>query len=377
MAEWQGAVEHLELNGSAEGKRRRMRILMTGHLGYIGTAAVPLFLARGHDVIGCDTDLFGACTFTPAVGPAASIRNLGLDIRDLQPDHLVGFDAVVHLAGLSNHPLGSHDPALTDEINHRAAVRLAAVARQAGVPRFAFSSSCANYGAAGDDFIDESGAFAPLLPYGQSKVDAERGIAVLATKDFSPVMLRNATAYGLSPRIRFDLVVNNLTAWAFTMGDVLMKSDGSPWRPLVHVEDIARAFLAVCEAPREDIHLEAFNIGATEQNLRIIEIARIVAEVVPGTRIRFAPNAGPDRLCYRVNCDRFARRFPAYVPRWTVRAAVEELHEACQRFGLEVDEFEGVRYARLPHLKARITAGEVTPELRPVQAAAGLEPATA
>jgi nucleoside-diphosphate-sugar epimerase len=195
-------------------------------------------------------------------------------------------------------------------------------------------------------------------------VDAERGIAALADEGFSPVMLRNATAYGLSPRIRFDLVVNNLTAWAFTTGDVLMKSDGSPWRPLVHVEDIARAFLAVCEAPREAIHLEAFNVGATAQNHRMIEIARVVAEVVPGTTIRFVPGAGPDPLCYRVSCDKFARRFPGFTPRWTVRAAVEELHEACRRFGLARGEFEGERYARLPHLKARIAAGLMTPDFR-------------
>ena len=352
-----------------------MRVLMTGHLGYIGTRAVPLFQSRGHDVVGCDTDLFRGSTFGPAIGPAADIPNLGLDIRDLRPDHLAGFDAVVHLAGLSNHPLGSHDPALTDAINHRAAVRLAQAARTAGVPRFAFSSSCANYGAAGEDLIDEDGAFAPLLPYGRSKVDAERGIAALADECFSPVMLRNATAYGLSPRIRFDLVVNNLTAWAFTTGDVLMKSDGSPWRPLVHVEDIARAFVAVCEAPREAIHLEAFNVGATAQNHRMIEIARVVAEVVPGTAIHFVPGAGPDPLCYRVSCEKFARRFPAFAPRWTVRAAVEELHEAYRRFGLARGEFEGERYARLPHLKARIAAGLLTSDLRWAAAAPAATPA--
>jgi nucleoside-diphosphate-sugar epimerase len=347
-----------------------MRILMTGHLGYIGTSAVPLFQAHGHTIVGCDTDLFAGCTFGPDIGPAAHVPNLAVDIRDLTPDHLLGFDAVVHLAGLSNHPLGSYDPVLTDEINHRAAVRLAEVAKQAGVPRFAFSSSCANYGAAGDDFIDEGGAFAPMLPYGQSKVDAEHGIAELADERFSPVMLRNATAFGLSPRIRFDLVVNNLTAWAFTTGDVLMKSDGSPWRPLVHIEDIARAFLAVCEAPREEVHLEAFNIGATSANYRMIEIARIVADVVPGTTIRFAPNAGPDPLCYRVNCDKFAQRFPRYLPKWTVRAAVEELYDACRSYGLSAADFESERYARLPHLKAQIASGRVTRDYRPVPSVA-------
>ena len=341
-----------------------MRILMTGHLGYIGTAAVPIFLDHAHEVIGCDTDLFHGSTFGHEIGPAAIVPDLGLDIRDLQPDHLVGFDAIVHLAGLSNHPLGNRDPAVTDAINHRAAVHVAAMAKRAGVPRFAFSSSCANYGAAGDALIDETAPFAPLLPYGQSKIDAERGIAALADEHFSPVFLRNATAFGLSPRIRFDLVVNNLTAWAFSTGEVLLKSDGTPWRPLVHVDDIARAFLAVCEAPRDEIHLEAFNIGATWANHRVIEIARIVADVVPGTTLRFAPGAGPDRLNYRVSGDKFAERFPHAVPRVTVREAVEELLEACRRTCPTPDEFEGRRYQRLAHLQDSIASGRVSADLR-------------
>jgi nucleoside-diphosphate-sugar epimerase len=352
-----------------------MRIMMTGHLGYIGTAAVPLFLAAGHDVVGCDTDLFQGSTFGQRLGPAAVIPNLGLDIRDLQPDHLAGFDAVVHLAALSNHPLGNRDPLVTDAINHRAAVHVAAVAKRAGVPRFAFSSSCANYGASGEDMIDEGAPFAPLLPYGQSKVDAELGIAALADDRFSPVILRNATAYGLSPRIRFDLVVNNLTAWAHSTGQVLLKSDGSPWRPLVHIEDIARAFLAVCEAPREAVHLEAFNIGATAQNRRVIDIARTVAEVVPGTRLSFAPGAGPDRLNYRVSGDKFARRFPHAVPRREVRESVEEILEACRRMKPTPEEFEGSRYARLAHLNAQIAAGRVSAEYRPISLAVERVPA--
>lgn len=352
-----------------------MRILITGHLGYIGTAAVPLFLERDHELVGCDTDLFAGCTFGDRLGPAAELPNLGLDIRDLQPDHLAGFDAVVHLAGLSNHPLGSRDPKVTDEVNHLAAVHVAKVAKRAGVRRFAFSSSCANYGASGDEMIDEGGEFAPLLPYGQSKVDAERGIAALADDAFSPVILRNATAYGLSPRIRFDLVVNNLTAWAHSTGEVLLKSDGSPWRPLVHVEDISRAFLALCEAAPEEIHLEAFNIGATAQNRRVIDIARTVAEVVPGTALRFAPGAGPDRLNYRVSGDKFARRFPHAVARREVRESVEELLEACRAWRPTPAEFEGARYARLPHLQAQIEAGRVTADYRPVAALAEKVPA--
>ncbi len=352
------ALEDLELTA--------MRILMTGHLGYIGTVAVPLFLARGHDVTGCDTDLFRASTFGSGIGPAGAIPDLGMDIRDLQPDHLVGFDAVVHLAGLSNHPLGSRDPAVTDAVNHRAAVHVAQVAKQAGVPRFAFSSSCANYGASSDLLIDETAPFAPLLPYGQSKVDAEHGIAALADDRFSPVILRNATAYGLSPRIRFDLVLNNLTAWACATGEVLLKSDGGAWRPLVHVEDISRAFLAVVEAPREDVHLQAFNIGATAQNCRVIEIARQVAAAVPGTALRFADGAGPDRLNYRVSGDRFARRFPHAVPRREPRESIEELRDACRALHPTPQEFEGPRYQRLAQLESLIAAGQVTPDYRPV-----------
>jgi nucleoside-diphosphate-sugar epimerase len=346
-----------------------MRILMTGHLGYIGTAAVPLFLANGHDVAGCDTDLFGACTFGDRIGAAGEIPDLGLDIRDLQPDHLTGFDAVVHLAGLSNHPLGSRDPVVTDAINHRAAVHVAAVAKRAGVPRFAFSSSCANYGASSDALIDEDAAFAPLLPYGQSKVDAERGIAALADDGFSPVILRNATAYGLSPRIRFDLVVNNLTAFACATGEVLLKSDGSPWRPLVHVEDIARAFLAVVEAPREAVHGRAFNIGATAQNRRVIDLARLVTEVVPGTRLCFAEGAGADKLNYRVSGDRFAQCFPHAVPRRDLRESIEELRDACRRIRPMPQEFEGARYQRLAHLEALISDGRVTADYRLVTVA--------
>lgn len=345
-----------------------MRILMTGHLGYIGTAAVPLFLMAGHEVVGCDTDLFRGSTFGPRLGPAAEIADLGLDIRDLAPEHLAGFDAVVHLAGLSNHPLGARDPVLTDEVNHRAAVHVAAIAKRAGVPRFAFSSSCANYGAAGEALIDEGAPFAPLLPYGQSKVDAERGILALADERFSPVILRNATAYGLSPRIRFDLVVNNLTAWAVATGEVLLKSDGSPWRPLVHVEDIARAFLAVCEAPRAAVHAEAFNIGATAQNRRVIEIARLVAEVVPGTELRFASGAGPDRLNYRVSGEKFERRFPHAVARRTLRESIEQIADACRQLRPAPAEFEGARYARLPHLQTAIALGTVANDLRPVLA---------
>jgi len=341
-----------------------MRILMTGHLGYIGTAAVPMFQARGHEVVGLDTDLYRDCTFGPEVGPAATVENLGVDIRDAAPDHLAGFDAVVHLAGLSNDPLGDIDPALTRRLNTEAAVGLALAAKLAGVPRFLFSSSCSNYGAAGQDFIAEDAVFRPVTPYARSKASAEAELAHLADERFSPVLMRSSTAFGVSPRLRFDLVVNNLTAWAVATGDIYLKSDGSPWRAIVHVEDIARAFLAVCEAPRELVHRQAFNVGATGENYRVIEIARLVEEAVPGARIRFAPNAGPDPRCYRVNCDKLARTLPEARARWTARQGIEQLRDAFLRHGVDPEAFEGPRFSRAPHVRSLIAAGSLTPSVR-------------
>lgn len=344
---------------------------MTGHLGYIGAVAVPMFQARGHEVVGLDTDLYRGCTFGPEVGPAAAVPNLAIDIRDATPDHLSGFDAVVHLAGLSNDPLGDLDPALTRQLNTDAAISLALAAKAAGVPRFVFSSSCSNYGAAGQDFIDENGQFRPVTPYGRSKASAEAELAALADERFSPVLMRSATAFGASPRIRFDLVVNNLTAWAVATGDIYLKSDGTPWRALVHIEDIARAFLAVVEAPREAVHLESFNVGSTAENYRVIEIARMVEEVVPGARIRFAPNAGPDPRCYRVNCDKLVRTLPDARARWTARQGIEQLHEAFSRGAVVPEEFEGQRFARAPHIRALIAAERLLPSLRWGDAGAG------
>lgn len=341
-----------------------MRILMTGHLGYIGTVAVPMFQARGHEVVGLDTDLYRNCTFGPEIGPAAAIDNLGIDIRDATPDHLAGFDAVVHLAGLSNDPLGDVDPHLTRQLNTDAAIRLAFAAKFAGVPRFLFSSSCSNYGAAGQEFIAEDAEFRPVTPYGRSKAAAEAELATLADERFSPVLLRSSTAFGVSPRLRFDLVVNNLTAWAVATGDIFLKSDGSPWRAIVHIEDIARAFLAVCEAPRDLVHGQAFNVGATAENYRVIEIARLVEEAVPAARIRFAPNAGPDPRCYRVNCDKLVRTLPDARPRWTARQGIEQLRDAFHRHGIDPGAFEGPRFARAPHVRALIAAGSLTPDLR-------------
>lgn len=341
-----------------------MRVLMTGHLGYIGTVAVPVLQERGHEVVGLDTDLYAGCTFGAGVGPAAAVPNLGVDIRDATPDHLAGFDAVVHLAGIPNDPLGDLDPDVTMAINTEATLSLARAAKAAGVPRFLFSSSCSNYGAAGEAFLDEGGAFNPVTAYGRSKVAAERALAPLADDRFSPVLMRSATAFGASPRLRFDLVINNLTAWAAATGDVLIKSDGTPWRAVVHIEDIARAFRAALEAPREAVHGRAFNVGSTAENYQVRDLARMVEEVVPGARVRFAEGAGPDLRCYRVNCDRLARELPDARPRWTARMGVEQLWEAFRAHGVRAEEFEGPRFHRKAHVLGQMAAGRLTKDLR-------------
>jgi nucleoside-diphosphate-sugar epimerase len=339
------------------------RVLVTGHRGYIGTVLVPALLARGHAAAGLDSDLFARCTFG-AADAIASVPEVCKDIRDVEPADVQGFDAVIHLAGLSNDPLGDYDPALTLEINYRATVRLAELARTAGVRRFVFSSSCSNYGAGGEDLLDETAAFHPVTPYGESKVLAERELSAMARDDFSPILLRSATAYGVSPRLRFDLVLNNLVAWALTTGRVLLKSDGTPWRPIVHVEDIARAFVAVLEAPRALVHGEAFNVGATGENYRIRDLAAIVEDTVPGSRVEFADGASPDRRNYRVSCDKLARTFPGARPRWTARAGARQLHEAYRRVGLGAGEFEGPRYKRIAHVRELRADGVLDESLR-------------
>jgi nucleoside-diphosphate-sugar epimerase len=333
-----------------------LRILITGHRGYIGTVAVPLFANAGHDLTGLDSDLYERCTYGDGLGAANDIPTIRKDIRDVRQADLVGFDAIIHLAGLSNDPLGNFNPPLTSEINYEATIRLAMLAKAAGVARFVFSSSCSNYGAAGDDMLDESAAFNPVTPYGRSKVKAELELATLADDAFSPISLRNATAYGVSPRLRFDLVLNNLVAWAYTTGRVHLKSNGNSWRPIVHIEDIARAFLAVVEAPRELVHNQAFNVGITSENYRVRELAQIVSETVPGSRVSFAEDAGPDPRNYRVNCDRIARTLPAFKPVWSARRGAKELYEAFVRHGLQLEEFEGPRYQRIGHVKSLLAS---------------------
>lgn len=338
-----------------------MNVLVTGHEGYIGCVLVPMLQARGHDVTGLDSGLYSECVLGPEPAP---VRSLRIDVRDVEPEMLAGFDAVIHLAAISNDPVGDLNRDCTIDINYRASVRLAEAAKAAGVSRFLFSSSCSLYGAGGTDLLDEGAGFNPVTPYGESKILAEQAIARLASETFSPTFLRNATAYGFSPRLRGDLVVNNLVGYALTTGEVLLKSDGTPWRPLVHIEDIGRAFIAALEAPREMVHGRAFNVGRTTENYRIREVAEIVESVVPGSSIRFSATAGPDIRNYRVNCDRILQTLPGFEPQWTVRQGVGELYDAYRAHGLTIEDLEGSRLQRIARVKQLQADGALDASLR-------------
>jgi nucleoside-diphosphate-sugar epimerase len=326
-----------------------MRILVSGHHGYIGSITGRLLLAAGHEVTGLDTLFYEGCDF---VRNGGTVPMLSGDVRDVRPEQLASFDVVVHLAALSNDPLGDLDPELTRQINFGATIRLARAAKEAGVRRFIFSSSCSMYGAAGSDGdVDEEAPLRPLTVYAESKVRSEEALVELADADFSPVLMRNATAYGVSPRMRVDLVLNNLVGWAHTTGKVRILSDGTPWRPLVHIEDIALATLALVEAPTELVHGEAFNVGAMSENYQVRDLAEIVRETVGDCAIEYAGSGDPDPRSYRVSFAKFARTFPHVHLRWTARAGAQELVDAYRSIGLTLEEFESDRYIRLKRLR--------------------------
>jgi len=337
-----------------------MRVLVTGHNGYIGTVMTRLLREASHDVTGLDTYYFEHCNLGPEPTDIPALR---LDLRDVREEHLAGFDAIIHLAALSNDPLGNLNADTTYAINHRAAVRLAQRAKAAGVRRFLFASSCSLYGVAGDEMLSEDAAFNPITPYGESKVLVERDVKALADDHFSPVFLRNATVYGLSPQLRLDVVVNNLVGVALATGEILVESDGTPWRPLVHVEDFCRAFLAVLHAPSEQVHNEAFNVGRTEENYRVSELAEFVRQAAPGTTVRYAEGGGPDPRSYRVSCDKLARTLPEFRPRWTVRQGIEQLVAGYRASGFSTDEFHGPRYFRIKRIQELQHEGRLDTEL--------------
>ncbi|MFF4774467.1 NAD-dependent epimerase/dehydratase family protein [Microtetraspora fusca] len=339
-----------------------MRVLLTGHQGYLGTATAPVLAAAGHEVTGLDSGLFADCVLGP---PPADPEAYTVDLRDVEPRHLAGFDAVVHLAALSNDPLGSLAPELTYEINHHASVRLARLARDAGVHRFLYASTCSVYGASGgDDLLDEDAPLRPVTPYAESKVRVEDDLVALADGDFSPVFLRNATAFGFSPRPRADIVLNNLVGHAYLSGEVRVLSDGTPWRPLVHALDIAEAFRAALTAPRDAVHTRAFNVGTERNNLTVAEIAAEVVEAVPGAELVITGETGADPRSYRVDFSRVRAALPGYEARRTVKDGAVELIDAYRGFGLTREAFDR-RFTRLARLSDRRVAGTVDASLRP------------
>jgi nucleoside-diphosphate-sugar epimerase len=319
--------------------------------------------AAGIQVTGCDINLFDKANFPPG-GEVPTVPNLGRDIRDLTEADLRGFDAVVHLAALSNDPLGQLRPGLTQKINHEGTIHVARCAKAAGVPRFIFASSCSNYGKAGEGMVDETAKLNPQTDYGTSKVLAERDLKPLADENFCPVFLRFATAYGASPRMRFDIVLNNLVAHAYTTGNILMMSDGSPWRPIIHVEDMARAFVAAIDADADAIRGEAFNVCRTENNYQIRDLAQIVAETVPGARIEYAAEAGPDTRSYRVSSAKIERLIPGFKPKWDARMGAKQLFDAVKSYGLKTEDFEGRKYKRLAQLEALMREQQIDENFR-------------
>jgi nucleoside-diphosphate-sugar epimerase len=336
-----------------------MRVLVTGHQGYLGTVMVPILQAAGHDVTGLDSGLFADCVLGPVPVDPPSMR---VDLRDVTSEQLIGFQAVIHLAALSNDPLGALAPQITYDINHHASVRLARLAKEAGVRRFLYASTCSVYGAAGDDLVTEDAALRPLTPYAESKVRVEDDVAAMADESFSPVFLRNATAFGFSPRLRADIVLNNLVGHAVLTGDVRVLSDGTPWRPLVHARDIAAAFVAALEAPTNAIHCAAYNVGSESNNLTVAEIAQSVVDVVPGAKLLITGETGADPRSYRVDFSAF-RRSLGFEAAWTVPDGAAELYTEYISAGLTADDF-AKKFTRLPHLEALRASGVLDQSMR-------------
>jgi nucleoside-diphosphate-sugar epimerase len=349
-----------------------MRVLVAGDRGYIGAVMVPLLSAAGHDVSGLDLGLYEGCDLGPAPAfPSGASTRAVCDMRDVTAGQLAGYGAVICLAALSNDPLGDLNPGATVSVNLDGTMHLAEAAKAAGVGRFLFASSCSLYGAAGSDAVTEDADLYPVTPYGETKVQAERALSALADDDFSPTYLRNATAYGASPRLRLDIVVNNLTAVAMTTGEVRLQSDGTPWRPLVHIEDISRAFLAMLEAPRELVHDEAFNVGRAQDNVQIRQIAEMVRDAVPGSTVTLADDAGPDLRNYRVDFSKLDDTFPGLKLRWSVREGIEELAAAYAKYGMTLDDFNSSRYVRLRRIRELLDAGTVDEMLQRTASPAG------
>jgi nucleoside-diphosphate-sugar epimerase len=338
-----------------------MRVLVTGHLGYLGSVLVPLLLDEGHEVVGLDSGLFRACRFTT---PDYEVPTIRRDIRDVRADDLYGFDAVLHLAGLSNDPLGDINPKVTYDINYTAAVQLASLAKYANVRRFVLSSTCAVYGSTNKRYVLENSALHPLTTFALAKMRAETDIARLADAQFTPVYLRKPIMYGISPYHRTDTSVNNLVAWAAVTGRVLVKSDGQSWRPVMHVEDVARAFIAALYAPTRLVDNQAINVCRTEENYQVRTLAEIVQRTLPHTRIEYVTDAPHDVRSYRVDGSKLANLMPTFMPEWTLEQGIVQLYEAYQIMKLKLDDFEGARYKRVAYLKQLLAAGEIDNNLR-------------
>jgi nucleoside-diphosphate-sugar epimerase len=355
-----------EHNTKIETEKKKMRVLVTGHKGYIGMIIVPKLQAEGFDVRGLDNDLFEGCTFgdQSIYEGIPDIPYLRKDIRDVELSDLRGADAIVHLCALSNDPLGNFNPDITYEINHKASIRLAKLAKKAGIQRYLFSSSCSIYGASGADLATENSKPNPVTPYGISKMRVEKDLLKLADAKFSPTLLRSATAYGLSPMLRFDLVLNNLVAWAYTTGVVLLKSDGTAWRPIVHIEDISRAFIAVLKASRDLVHNQIFNVGITEENYQTRELAEIAKKTVPNSNIKFAEGAEPDKRSYRVDFSKIAQTLREFKPQWNALRGAKQLFDAFKKVGVTLEEFEGPKYRRITHLENSVGKGLLDKTLR-------------